>query len=97
MSTTPDWYPAAADARITLIVVREGPAPRIEEMAAPSAQGQLVYGVCFHRGESNPGYDLEAELVAELLTDGHGPLRNNQRIEADRLNAATERALGGRQ
>lgn len=93
---SPDWYPADANAHITLILLREAAAPRVEEAATSAAQEQLAYGVRFHRGESNPGYDLEQELVTELLEDGRGPLRNDQRIEPDRLNAAAERALGGR-
>lgn len=96
MPTSPDWYPADANAYITLILIRETAASGIEEAVTSAAQDQLTYGVRFHRGESNPGYDLEHDIVAELLSDGRGPLRNDQRIEADRLNAAAERALDGR-
>jgi hypothetical protein len=93
VSPTEEWYPADAEAVITLEIRQERPAGRIDESPSPMhLAGRRAFTARFHEDDSNPGPLLTPEVVAALLADSRGPLRDGQRIEPDRLNIAAERA-----
>lgn len=95
MSTTsPDWFPAAPDARVTFLVFRDVAPPTVEEAVTSGSAGQLVYGLRFAEGDRNPGYDLDPAIAAVLLTDAGGPLHDGQRVDPARLNAAVDKVRG---
>lgn len=86
-----DWYPAAAGTDVQLWAT-DSPAVRINESQAPIRPATRTWGVMItRRPGSQSGHDLPDAIVRELAADG-GPVSHQQRIPAERLKAAAERA-----
>lgn len=85
-----DWYPATAGTDVQLWAI-DSPPVRIHESQAPIRPVTRTWGVMISRGpHSQSGHDLPDEVVREPASDR--PLAHQQRIPAERLNAAAERA-----
>jgi hypothetical protein len=86
-----DWYPATPGTTVQMRA-SDSPAIRIHESQAPIRPAARAWGVMIDRNpHSQSGHDLPDDVVRELASEGL--LVDRQRIPAERLNAAAERAV----